>query len=592
MTNCITGNPLFTNLSDGDGADNKWATADDGITIQNASPAKNYGVTGAGVPNLDIVGTTRDAQPDLGAYEYVVACVNPTAYAISGGGSYCAGGVGHVVILLDSETGVTYQLKNGASNVGSPVSGSGNSISFGNQTAAGTYTIVATRTVGGCSTTMTGSVTITVTPNVTPTFTAVSPICSGATLSALPTTSNNSITGTWSPALNNTQTTTYTFTPTVGQCATTTTLTITVNPNVTPTFTAVSPICSGDTLSALPTTSNNSITGTWSPSLNNTETTTYTFTPTAGQCATTTTLTITVNPNVTPTFTAVIPICSGATLSALPTTSNNSITGTWSPALNNTQTTTYTFTPTAGQCATTTTLTITVNPNVTPTFMSVGPICSGNTLSALPTTSTNSITGAWSPALNNTQTTTYTFTPTAGQCATASTLTITVNITPTPIGDSVQTFSVEDLNEATVEDLVVSPLGVIWYGSLSDALSASNALSPTTVLINGNNYYAVSIQEDCASAPLEVTVSVTLGNEHFERSIFSVSPNPTTGMLNILGNSTIREIVVINMLGQIVQHKNANSNTVTLDLSSLPNAIFFIKISGDSITKTFKIIKE
>ena len=79
-------------------------------------------------------------------------------------------------------------------------------------------------------------------------------------------------------------------------------------------------------------------------------------------------------------------------LAALPTTSNNGITGTWNPALNNTATTTYTFTPTAGQCATTTTLTITVNPNVTPTFTAVAAICSGATLAALPTTSTNGIT--------------------------------------------------------------------------------------------------------------------------------------------------------------------------------------------------------
>ncbi len=175
-------------------------------------------------------------------------------------------------------------------------------------------------------------------------------------------------------------------------------------------------------LSALPTTSLNGITGTWAPALNNTTTTTYTFTPTAGQCATTTTLTITVNPNITPTFNAVAPICSGAALSALPTTSLNGITGTWAPALNNTTTTTYTFTPTAGQCATTATLTITVNPNITPTFNAVAPICSGAALSALPTTSNNGITGTWAPALNNTTTTTYTFTPTAGQCATTTTL--------------------------------------------------------------------------------------------------------------------------------------------------------------------------
>ena len=144
-------------------------------------------------------------------------------------------------------------------------------------------------------------------------------------------------------------------------------------------------------------------------------------------------MTITVNPNVTPTFTAVAAICSGGTLSPLPTTSLNGITGTWAPALDNTATTTYTFTPTAGLCATTATLTITVNPNVTPTFTAVAAICSGGTLSPLPTTSLNGITGTWAPALNNTATTTYTFTPTAGLCATTATMTITVNESPSAI---------------------------------------------------------------------------------------------------------------------------------------------------------------
>ena len=295
-------------------------------------------------------------------------------------------------------------------------------------TTTTTYTF--TPSAGQCATT--ANMTIVVNPNVTPTFTQVAPICSGATLSVLPTTSTNSITGTWAPSLNNTTTTTYTFTPSAGQCATTTNMTIVVNPNVAPTFTQVAPICSGAALSALPTTSTNNITGTWAPSLNNTTTTTYTFTPSAGQCATTANMTIVVNPNVAPTFTQVAPICSGAALSALPTTSTNSIIGTWTPALNNITTTTYTFTPSAGQCATTANMTIVVNPNVTPTFAQVAPICSGATLAALPTTSTNSITGTWSPSLNNTTTTTYTFTPIAGQCATTANMTIVVNPNVTP----------------------------------------------------------------------------------------------------------------------------------------------------------------
>ncbi|MFB9089081.1 beta strand repeat-containing protein, partial [Flavobacterium paronense] len=293
-----------------------------------------------------------------------------------------------------------------------------------NNTTTTTYTFTPTAGLCAQNTTMQ----IVVNPNVTPTFTAITPICTGQTLAPLPTTSNNGITGTWSPALNNTATTLYTFTPSAGQCATTATLTITVNGNtIIPTFTAVAPICSGQTLLPLPTTSLNGILGTWSPALNNTTTTTYTFAPNSGQCALTKTLTITVNGNtITPTFTAVAPICSGQTLSPLPTTSNNGINGSWSPALNNTATTTYTFTPAIGQCALTTTLQIVVNPNIVPTFNAVAPICSGQTLSALPTTSLNAITGVWSPALNNTATTTYTFTPTAGQCATSKTLQIQV----------------------------------------------------------------------------------------------------------------------------------------------------------------------
>jgi gliding motility-associated-like protein len=72
--------------------------------------------------------------------------------------------------------------------------------------------------------------TLIVNPNVAPTFNPITAICAGGALNALPTTSLNSIAGSWSPALNNQTTTSYTFTPAVGVCATTAILTITVNP--------------------------------------------------------------------------------------------------------------------------------------------------------------------------------------------------------------------------------------------------------------------------------------------------------------------------------------------------------------------------
>ena len=137
------------------------------------------------------------------------------------------------------------------------------------------------------------------------------------------------------------------------------------------------------------------------------------------------TTTVQITAASTPTFTQIAPICSGGTFT-LPTTSTNSFTGSWSPATNTSSTTTYTFTPTSGLCATTTTMTVSVGPPTTPTFTQIAPICSGGTFT-LPTTSTNSFTGSWSPAINTSASTTYTFTPGLGQCASNTSMTVSVN---------------------------------------------------------------------------------------------------------------------------------------------------------------------
>jgi hypothetical protein len=93
----------------------------------------------------------------------------------------------------------------------------------------------------------------------------------------------------------------------------------------------------------------------------------------------------------------------------------------------------YTVTVTnAGGCsATSTASVVTVNPLTNPIFTQIAPICSGGTF-ALSATSNNGLLGSWTPAFNNTTTTTYTFTPLAtGACVATTQMTIVVNPTPT-----------------------------------------------------------------------------------------------------------------------------------------------------------------
>ncbi|MGY8867210.1 MAG: Ig-like domain-containing protein, partial [Methylophagaceae bacterium] len=206
------------------------------------------------------------------------------------------------------------------------------------------------------------TLTVNVLPSISTSFNQLDPICEGDAF-ALPLTSIEGITGTWSPAIDNTTSTLYTFSPDPGQCASEASMAITVIAVITPTFTQVDTICVGDTLLNLSTTSNNSITGTWSPAIDNTTTTEYTFTPNAGlSCVLPVTMTITVLTQTVPEFTQVDPICIGSTITPLPQISTNGITGTWFPSSNNLQTTTYTFSSDPGQCAGTTAMTIIVDP--------------------------------------------------------------------------------------------------------------------------------------------------------------------------------------------------------------------------------------
>jgi gliding motility-associated-like protein len=330
------------------------------------------------------------------------------------------------------------------------------------------------------------------------------------------------------------------------------TVLITVTPRTIPTFNSVNPICSGATLATLPTSSTNAtpITGTWSPALNNLATTTYTFAPATGQCASNGSLTITVNPIVTPTFTTVNPICSGASLAALPTSSTNApqITGTWSPAPNNLATTTYTFTPSIGQCASNGSMSITVNPNVTPIFTQVPDICSGATLSGLPIISNNTISGNWSPPLDNSTTTNYTFTPDLGQCS--SNATMTINITPFP------QFSITQGCDST--DFVLSATGIgttnasyTWFDNLHQNIGTASSL----IITNSGNYSLELSNNGCSEEKL-VTVSNILCSVPKGISPNGDGDNDTFDLSNL----NVQKLQIFNRYGSEVYSKSNYSN--------------------------------
>ena len=131
-------------------------------------------ITGTGSPicfNLQTYASTYTVYAKVGSpavYTQMTGSVKvsvnalPTAYTVTGGGAYCSGGSGVLIGLSGSKTGIRYQLKKGGTDTGSPVKGTGSAISFGLQTTAASYTVLATDTITTCQKTMTGSVTVSI----------------------------------------------------------------------------------------------------------------------------------------------------------------------------------------------------------------------------------------------------------------------------------------------------------------------------------------------------------------------------------------------------------------------------------------------
>ena len=184
----------------------------------------------------------------------------------------------------------------------------------------------------------------------------------------------------------------------------------------------------------------------------------------------------------------------------------NAVQVTWNTNGPNTITLNYT-----GPCAYSNSISLQVgNSNVTPTFNPIAAICSGGTFT-LPTTSTNGINGTWSPAVNNTATTTYTFTPTAGQCASTAAMTVIVN-SVNPPANAGNDFSITCSNNINGGQLGVSPsTGFTYNWSPGLGLSSTSLSNPISNPTNTTTYTlnVTSNSNGCSSSD---QVIVTLDN--------------------------------------------------------------------------------
>jgi hypothetical protein len=491
--------------------------------------------------------------------------------------------------------------------------------------ANGTYYV--SQTVSTCESIRVG-VTVSVTPiPTTPTAATAQSFCTGATVANLAATATTGATINWS--LTNGGATLSTTTPlatgnyfatqTAGSCASTAVMVaVTVNPiPATPTAATAQSFCTGATVANLAATATTGATINWS--LTNGGATLSTTTPlatgnyfatqTAGSCASTSVMVaVTVNPiPATPTAATAQSFCTGATVANLAATTATGATIKWS--LTNGGATLSTTTPlatgnyfatqTAGLCASTSVMVaVTVNlVPATPTAATAQTFCAGATVANLAATTATGATIKWS--LTNGGATLSTTTPlatgnyfatqTAGSCASASiTVAVTVNpVTATPTGSATQQFT----QWQTVASLTISnATNVLWYIMVD---GKPVVIPTTTVLADGETYYATQTLNGCESDYFAVTAKKTLSNATFSAKSLKVYPNPAVSMLTISAEEGISSVSIFNLLGQKVLEQKSTGNIVQMNVERLAAGTYLLQVTSDTgRNASLKMIKQ
>lgn len=154
-------------------------------------------------------------------------------------------------------------------------------------------------------------------------------------------------------------------------------------------------------------------------------------------------------------------------------------------------------------------------------------------------------------------------------------------------------------------DITVSQLGNTVFANLPGATYQWLNCTYGYTIMNGattqsytmpafTSDYAVEITYNGCSDTSTCYSAIPFGiNETNNDNVFSIYPNPTTGIIHFeIGNTKNVQIKVYNELGRTLYNKTLSPNNLkSLDLSKFDGKIFIIELSNTQHIKQFKIFK-
>ncbi|MBL7909894.1 MAG: T9SS type A sorting domain-containing protein [Bacteroidia bacterium] len=463
-------------------------------------------------------------------------------------------------------------------------------------TISNSYSVIGTSSTG-CVSSNTAIAVITVT-NINVTITGSNTICSGQSAFLI---ANGATTYSWSngPITNTiaptpTINTTYSVTGISGSCTNTAQFNLTVNALPSLSITGNPVICDGATVNL---TASGANTYSWSmgPTTNTiavTPTTNVTYSVTGldiNGCSNIAVQSVTVNP--TPTLSVNNgTICPGGSFTISPSGANTYTYLPVGPIVSPIITSSYSITGTSVfGCVTNTAVVsvITVTNNLAVSITGSITICEGETANLIAngastytwSTGANAATITPTPSVN----TTYSVIGASGTCSNTASVSVIVN--PNPTVTAISNLSLICIGQS----VNLSANGASTYswstGSTNQIITVSPTVTSTYTVVGSFSGTGCS---NSAIITQSVDACTSINKNFTQNAEIKVYPNPVNNKLTIVTNSIEKQIIIYNSLGEISFMIEINNERTEVDLTSIPNGIYFIKINNT----IKKIIKE
>ncbi len=157
--------------------------------------------------------------------------------------------------------------------------------------------------------------------------------------------------------------------------------------------------------------------------------------------------------------------------------------------------------------------------------------------------------------------------------------------------------------DCTVANGTMTSANFNVYSGVCDALNPvaaacnANLVAPATEamtgLLAGETYYVQVWSNAVEQGTFVIRLSnPSLSNSNFESANFSYSPNPVSDILNFSSSKDINAVEIFNVIGQEVMTKRSANSISQVDMTTLANGLYIIRISADNQSRTIKVIKE